>query len=143
MGMLFLGMGILVDPSRIKVVSKWPPPKSVTKACNFLSLASYYRRFVEGFMKLVAPLTTLTQNDKEYEWTAKCEEIFQELKKRPISVLILIIPADEEEFDIYSNASKEGLRVVLMQKGKVVAYASRQLKEDEKNYPTQIWNLSW
>lgn len=93
-------------------------------------------RFVEGFSRLASRLTALTRKGKKYEWTDKCEESFQELKKKLTSAPILTIPADEGYFDIYSDASKLELGAVLMQNGKVVAYASRQLKVHEKNYPT-------
>ena len=84
---------------------------------------------MEGFARLAAPLTTLTRKDKKYEWDEKCEESFQELKRRLTSAPVLTIPSDEGKFDIYSDASKMGLGAVLMQNGKVIAYTSCQLKE--------------
>ena len=135
--------GISVDPAKIEAVSKWPAPKNVIEVRSFLGLAGYYQRFVEGFAKIAAPLTALTRKGKKYEWTAKCEEHFQELKSRLTSAPILTIPVVEEEnFVIYSDASKIGLGAVLMQNGKVIAYASRQLKEHEKNYPTHDLELA-
>ena len=117
--------GISVDPAKIEAVSKWPAPKNVTEVRSFLGLAGYYRRFVEGFAKIAAPLTALTRKGKKYEWTAKCEEHFQELKSKLTSAPILTIPIVEEgNFVIYSDASKIGLGAVLMQNGKVIAYAS-------------------
>ncbi|KAL5570641.1 hypothetical protein UlMin_027216 [Ulmus minor] len=117
--------GVSVDPAKIEAVSKWPAPTNVTEIRSFLGLAGYYRRFVEGFSSLAAPLTALTKKGKKYEWTEKCEESFQELKRRLTSAPILMIPNGEEGFVIYSDASKIGLGAVLMQNGKVIAYASR------------------
>ena len=117
--------GVSVDPAKIEAVSKWPAPTNVTEIRSFLGLASYYRRFVEGFSSLAAPLTALTKKGKKYEWTEKCEESFQELKRRLTSAPILTIPNGEEGFVIHSDASKIGLGAVLMQNGKVIAYASR------------------
>ena len=134
--------GISVDPAKIEAVSNWKAPKSVTEVRSFLGLAGYYRRFVEGFARLAAPLTALTRKGKRYEWTEKCEESFKELKKRLTSAPVLTIPTPEGKFDIYSDASKMGLGAVLMQDGKVVAYGSRQLKEHEKNYPTHDLELA-
>jgi len=105
-------------------------------------LAGYYRRFVEGFAKLAAPLTTLTRKEKKYEWTEKCEESFQELKQKLTTAPILTIPKEGEKFDVYSDASKLGLGAVLMQNGMVIAYASRQLKTHERNYPTHDLELA-
>ena len=87
---------------------------------------------MEGFFTLAAPLTALTRKGKKYEWTEKCAKSFQELKDRLTSVPILTLPTENEDFAIYSDALKLGLGVVLMQKGKVIVYASRQLKEHEK-----------
>ena len=128
--------GISVDPAKIEAVNDWKAPRSVTEVRSFLGLAGYYRRFVEGFSKIAAPLTALTRKGKKYEWTEKCEESFCELKRRLTTAPILIIPTSGEALVIFSDASKVGLGAVLMQNGKVVAYASRQLKDHERNYPT-------
>ncbi|KAL5538597.1 hypothetical protein UlMin_045205 [Ulmus minor] len=117
--------GITVDPTKIEAVSRWPTPTSVTEIRSFLGLAGYYKRFVEGFSSLAAPLTALTKKDKKFEWTHKCERSFQELKQRLTSAPILVLPSEDEEFTVYCDASKIGLGAVLMQKGKVIAYASR------------------
>ena len=117
--------GISVDLSKIEAVSKWSAPTNVSEIRSFLGLAGYYRRFVEGFSSLAAPLTTLTKKDKKFEWTQKCEQSFLELKRRLTSAPILILPSGDEEFIIYCDASKIGLGAVLMQKGNVIAYGSR------------------
>ena len=143
MGHVVSKEGITVDPAKIEAVSKWPAPKNVTEIRSFLGLAGYYRRFVEGFARIAAPLTALTKKGKKYEWTTKCEEHFQELKHKLTSAPILTIPVVEEgNFVIYSDASKIGLGAVLMHNGKVIAYASRQLKDHEKNYPTHDLELA-
>ncbi|KAL5579150.1 hypothetical protein UlMin_011592 [Ulmus minor] len=134
--------GISVDPAKIDAVSKWPVPTNVTEIRSFLGLAGYYRRFVEGFSTLAAPLTALTKKDRRYEWTDKCERSFQELKKRLTSAPILVLPTDVTDFTVYCDASRIGLGAVLMQNGRVIAYASRQLKVHEKNYPTHDLELA-
>ena len=105
-------------------------------------MARYYRRFVEGFSTLATPLTALTKKDQKYEWSDKCERSFQELKRRLTSAPILVLPTDDMDFTVYCDASKIGLGAVLMQNGKVIAYASRQLKIHEKNYPTHDLELA-
>ena len=97
---------------------------------------------MEGFARLAAPLTTLTRKDRRYEWTDGCEQSFREIKRRLISAPVLTIPEEGKKFDIYSDASKTGLGAVLMQNGKVIAYASRQLKDHERNYPTHDLELA-
>ena len=85
------------------MVSKWATPTSVTKIRSFLGLVGYYRRFVEGFSRIAAPLTSLTRKGKKYEWTEKCTKSFQELKDRLTSAPILTLPIENEDFVIYSG----------------------------------------
>ena len=117
--------GISVDPTKVEAVNNWSRPTNVTEIRSFLGLAGYYRRFVEGFSKIAMPLTQLTRKSNKFIWTDECEKSFQELKQRLISALVLTIPLGTEGFVIYSDASKQGLGCVLMQNGKVIAYASR------------------
>ena len=81
MGHVVSKEGVSVDPAKIEAVSSWPTPRNVTEIRSFLGLAGYYRRFVEGFSRIAAPLTALTRKDKKYEWTPKCEENFHKLKR--------------------------------------------------------------
>ena len=131
-----------MDPAKIEAVSNWKRPTNVSEIRSFLGLAGYYRKFVANFSKLAMPLTMLTRKGKKFEWTEDCEKSFQELKKRLTSAPILTIPDGDEGFVIYSDASKMGLNIVLKQNGKVIAYASRQLKNYEKNYPTHDLELA-
>jgi hypothetical protein len=134
--------GIAVDPSKVDAVLKWETPKSVFEIRSFLGLAGYYRRFIEGFSKLALPLTQLTRKGQAFVWDSLCEKSFQELKKRLTSAPVLTLPKADEPFVVYCDASLMGIGGVLMQDGKVVAYASRQLKVHEKNYPTHDLELA-
>jgi hypothetical protein len=134
--------GISVDPKKVEAVVEWNRPNNVTEICSFLGLTGYYRRFVEGFSRLAMPLTRLTQKGVRFEWSEECEQSFQELKRRLVSAPILTIPDGSGGLVIYSDASKQGLGCVLMQHGRVVAYASRQLKPYEQNYPTHDMELA-
>ncbi|XP_074342295.1 uncharacterized protein LOC141679803 [Apium graveolens] len=117
--------GIKVDLAKIEAVMNWERPKTPTKVRSFLGLAGYYRRFVQDFSKIAVPLIKLTRKNEKLVWTDKCEESFQELKKRLVSTPVLVLPDEKGEFVIYSDASYKGLGCVLMQHGKVIAYASR------------------
>jgi hypothetical protein len=134
--------GITVDPSKIEAVVNWVRPTNVSEVRSFLGLAGYYRRFVEGFSCIATPLTRLTWKNAKFEWTNECERSFQELKQWLVSASVLTIPSSSSGFVIYSDASHKGLGCVLMQHGKVVAYASRQLKSYEQNYPTHDLELA-
>ncbi|GKC71072.1 putative reverse transcriptase domain-containing protein [Tanacetum coccineum] len=103
---------------------------------QFLGLASYYRRFIEGFSKIAKSMTKLTYKKVKFDWGDKQEAFFQLLKKKLCSAPILALPEGAENFIIYCDSSHKGLGAVLMQNEKVIAYASRQLKIHEKNYTT-------
>ncbi|GJV38410.1 putative reverse transcriptase domain-containing protein [Tanacetum coccineum] len=107
-------------------------------------LAGYYRRFIEGFSKIAKPMTKLTQKKVKFVWGDKQEAAFQLLKQKLCSAPILALPEGSEDFIAYCDASKKGLGrslFVVMQREKVIAYASRQLKIHEKNYTTHDLEL--
>jgi hypothetical protein len=133
---------IAIDPSKVQTVLDWNPPKNVAEIRSFLGLAGYYHRFIEGFSKIVKPHTSLLEKGKEFKWDAKCEDSFEELKKRLTTAPVLIMPDIHKGFDVYCDASLQGLGCVLMQEGKVIAYASRQLRKHEQNYPTHDLELA-
>jgi hypothetical protein len=114
----------------------------VTEIRSFLGLAGYYRRFIEGFSTIASPMTRLTRKEVKFEWSKECETSFQELKSRLTSAPVLALPKEQEGFVVYNDASSKGLGCVLMQHGKVIAYASRQLKPHEVNYPVHDLELA-
>ncbi|GJU95768.1 putative reverse transcriptase domain-containing protein [Tanacetum coccineum] len=105
------------------------------------SLAGYYRRFIEGFLKIARPMMKLTQKSMKFDWGEKAEAAFQLLKQKLCSASILALPKGSENFVVYCDASHKGLGAVLMQREKVIAYVSRQLKVYEKNYSTHDLEL--
>ncbi|GJZ19329.1 putative reverse transcriptase domain-containing protein [Tanacetum coccineum] len=133
--------GIHVDPSKVESVKNWKTPESSTEIRSFLGLAGYYRRFIENFSKIAKPLTLLTQKNKAYVWGDKQDEAFQILKEKLCNAPVLALPDGPDDFVVYCDASKQGFGSVLMQRGKVIAYASRQLKKHEKNYTTHDLEL--
>jgi hypothetical protein len=134
--------GISVDPSKIQDVLSWNAPTSVSNILSFLGLAGYYRRSIEGFLKISKPITEFLEKDKKFEWTLAYEASFQELKKRLTTALILVMPDMEKSFSIYCDAPGQGLGCVLIQDDRVVAYASRQLRKNEANYLTHDLELA-
>ncbi|GKA29652.1 putative reverse transcriptase domain-containing protein, partial [Tanacetum coccineum] len=130
-----------VDPAKIEAIKSWATPTTLMEMRQFLRLAGYYRRFIEGFSLISKPLTKLTQKNKKYEWGSEEEEAFQTLKRKLCSAPILALPEGTEDFMVYCDASLRGYRAVLMQREKVIAYASRQLKVYEENYTTHDLEL--
>ncbi|KAA3473725.1 Retrovirus-related Pol polyprotein from transposon 17.6 [Gossypium australe] len=134
--------GIRVDPRKIEAVLDWKPPRSVAEIRSFLGLAGYYRRFVEGFSLIAAPLTKLLRKGVPFVWSEKQPESFEKLRKILTEAPILVQPEAGKLFTVYCEASHTGLGCVLMQEGKVIAYASRQLRPHEVNYPTHDLELA-
>jgi hypothetical protein len=112
----------------------------VAEIHSFLGLAGYCRRFIENFSKIAKPMTELLKINTPYVWSDKCEASFQELKTRLTNTLVQTLPDASKDFVVYCDASRQGLGCVLMQGGKVVAYASIQLRKHE-NYPTHDLEL--
>jgi hypothetical protein len=105
-------------------------------------MAGYYQCFIEGFSKIVRPMTALLAKKVEFKWTPACQESFETLKKKLKITPILILPDVHKSFSVYCDASYTSLGCVLMQEGRVVAYSSRHLKVHEKNYPTHDLELA-
>ena len=133
---------IKVDPTKIEAIMNWERPKTPTEVRSLMGLAGYYRRFVQDFSKIATPLTQLTRKNEKFEWNDKYEASFQELRKRLVIAPVLALPDDKGDFVIYSDASLQGLGCLLMQHGKVISYASRQLKTHELKYPTHDLELA-
>ncbi|GJW65385.1 putative reverse transcriptase domain-containing protein [Tanacetum coccineum] len=135
------GNGIHVDPSKIEAVKNWKAPRTPTEVRSFLGLVGYYRRFIENFSKIAKSLTILTQKSKTFNWGEEQEYAFQTLKDKLCNAPVLALPDGSEDFVVYYDASGIGLGCVLMQRGKVIAYTSKQLKIHENNYTTHDLEL--
>ncbi|GJS24806.1 putative reverse transcriptase domain-containing protein [Tanacetum coccineum] len=136
LGYVIDSQGIHVDPAKIEAVKIWASPTTPTEIRQFLGLTGYYRRFIKGFLKIAKPLTELTQKNKKCIWGEDQESAFQLLKQKLCEAPILALPEGNDDFVVYCDASLQGLGAVLMQREKVIAYASRQLQPHEENYTT-------
>jgi hypothetical protein len=142
LGHVLTAEGIEVDPEKVKAVSKLKQPTSVSEIQSFLGLAGYYQIFIEGFSKIARPMNELLRKDKKFVWSEACEKSFQVLKKRLTSTPVLVLLDNQKNFIIFCDASRHCLGCVLMQEGRVVSYASRQLRAHEQNYPTHDLELA-
>ncbi|KAG7594056.1 Zinc finger CCHC-type superfamily [Arabidopsis thaliana x Arabidopsis arenosa] len=142
LGHIVSDKGVSVDPEKIKSIKDWPRPKNATEIRSFLGLAGYYRRFVKGFASMSQPMTRLTGKDTKFQWSEECEKRFSELKAMLTSAPVLVLPEEGKPYMVYTDASITGLGCVLMQKGSVIAYASRQLRKHEGNYPTHYLEMA-
>ena len=125
-----------MDPSKVKDMLDWAAPMTISEVRSFLGLAGYYRRSIEGSSKISKPMTELLKKDKKFELIEDCEQSFNELETKLTTAPVLTLPDIYHSFDVYCDTSRKGIGCVLIQDGKVVAYASRQLRPHEGNYPT-------
>jgi hypothetical protein len=127
--------GISVDRSKVQEVMDWKPPKSVHQIRSFLGLAGYYRRFILDFSRIAKPMTELLKKGVKIVWSEACEEAFHTLRQHLTSTPVLVQPDNAKPFEVFCDASGTGLGCVLMQQGRVIAYASRELRPHELNCP--------
>ncbi|KAJ9548848.1 hypothetical protein OSB04_021391 [Centaurea solstitialis] len=130
------------DPAKIETVMNWETPKTPTEIRSFLGLAGYYRWFIQDFSKIAVPLTRLTRKSEPFMWGEEQEAAFDTLRRKLCEAPVLTLPEGVEDLTVYCDASYHGLGCVLMQRGRVIAYASRQLKAHEVNYPTHDLELA-
>ncbi|WVZ97518.1 hypothetical protein U9M48_043045, partial [Paspalum notatum var. saurae] len=141
LGHILSAKGVAVDPSKVEDVLSWKQPQTVTEIWSFLGLAGYYRRFIKDFSRISKPMTALTQKNAKFAWGPKCEEAFGTLKKLLTSAPVLAQPEITKPFHVYCDASGSGLGCVLMKEGRVITYASSQLRKHEVNYLTHDLEL--
>ncbi|GKD20705.1 putative reverse transcriptase domain-containing protein [Tanacetum coccineum] len=133
LGHLIDSEGIHIDPAKIESIKYWASPKTPTEIRQFLGLAGYYRRFIEGFLKIARPMTKLTQKSVKFYWGEKAQAAFQLLKHKLCSAPILALPEGSENFVVYCDASHKGLSAVLMQREKHI------LDQKELNMRQRSW----
>jgi hypothetical protein len=134
--------GISVYPSKVQEVMDWKPPKSVHQIRSFLGLAGYYRRFIPDLSRIAKPMTELLKKGVKFVWSEACEKAFHTLRQHLTSAPVLVQPDNSKPFEVFCDASGTGLGCVLMQEGRVIAYASRALRPHETNYPTHDLELA-
>lgn len=126
--------GVCVVDEKIAAIKEWPKPKTLTQLRGFVGLCSYYRRFVKGFSKIVAPLTNLTKKGA-FSWNEVAQQAFEKLKDAMSSCPVLAIPNFTLPFELQCDASGEGISVVLMQNKHPIAFESCKLTQAERHYP--------
>jgi hypothetical protein len=139
LGHIFDDRGISVDDSKFSIIRDFPVPTTPKKVRSFLGLANYYRRFVNKFSQISAPLRTLLKADAKFEWTKQCQEAFETLKERLINAPILVLPNFSKSFVLTTDASTSGIAYILGQRDDegrehVIAYGGRGLHPNETRW---------
>jgi hypothetical protein len=142
LGHMISSEGISVDPSKVRAVLEWKPPKIVHQVCSFLGLAGYYRIFIPSSSKIAKPITDLLRKEEKFVWNAERDKAFQTLKKLLTTSPMLAQLDITKSFDVYYDASSTGLGCVLMQESHVIAYSSRQPRPYEEHYHTHDLELA-
>ena len=136
LGYVVSAKGIEVDEEKVKAIKEWPTPKSITEVRSFYGLASFYRRFVKDFSTLAAPLNEIVKKSMGFKWGSEKDRVFIEIKERLCGAPLLVLPDFSKTFEIECDASRIGIRAVLMQEKRLIAYFSEKLNGAALNYPT-------
>ncbi|TPX54605.1 hypothetical protein PhCBS80983_g05852 [Powellomyces hirtus] len=115
LGFIISENGIQMDPKKIAAITDWEPPTNVKGIQRFLGFANFYRRFIQGYSKIAAPLTSLTRKELPFKWTAVAQAAFDALKKAFTSAPILVHPDPEKPFFVETDASDFAIGAVLLQ----------------------------
>ena len=130
--------GVAVNPDQVTRVQGWKPPTTVRQVRSFLGLANYYRQYVPQFGKTAEPLIRLTDAGRAFVWSPECQEAFLALKRCLVTAPVLGYPQEEGRFILDTEASEEAIEAVLSQEQdgheRVLAYGSRTLSKEERNY---------
>ncbi|PIK58380.1 Retrovirus-related Pol polyprotein from transposon [Apostichopus japonicus] len=138
LGYVVSGTGVSTDPEKLKAVREWPQPQKLTHVRSFLGLCGYYRRFVQGFAEIAAPLFKLTEKKQKFDWNKDCEVAFRRLKAALTSAPILAYPDPRIQFIVDTDACDFGVGAVLSQvqdgEERVISYFSKTMTKQEKRY---------
>jgi hypothetical protein len=141
LGHIVCKQGLLVDPSKIAIIVDLPPPTSFKQLRTMLVHTGYYRKFIKGYAQITPPMEKLLKKDCQFGWTDECQQSFDMLKQKMVTVPILVFPDWSKEFHVHVDESSIALGAVLAQTGEgeidhPLYFASKNLSTIEINYIT-------
>ena len=140
LGHIVCKQGLMVDPAKIAIILNLPPPNSIKQVRTTLGHIGYYRKFIKGYAKIIAPMEKLLKHDVKFKWTEECQQSLEILKERMVTTPILVFLDWKLPFHVHVDASSMALGVILAQPGEgldhPIAFARRNLSLEERNYTT-------
>jgi len=136
LGFVVSSKGVHVDKEKVATIQHWLTPTNVNEVRSFHGLASFYRRFVQNFSTIVAPLNAIVKKDVVFKWGQDQIQAFETLKEKLTKAPILALPNFTKTFEIECDASNIGIGVVLLQEGHPIDYFSEKLKGSHLYYST-------
>lgn len=146
LGHLLCADGVKADPAKVKAITDWPTPQSVTDVRAFVGLANYYRKFIKGYAQIATPLTDLLRLDHRFLWSSAAQKAFDQLKSAMTKAPILQVVDVDQPFRVETDASGFGVGAALLQRNAAgewypIAFHSRKMKPAERNYPVHEQEL--
>ncbi len=133
--------GLRPGPGNVEAIVKMKPPTNVKETRRFLGMAGCYRKHIDNFLKIAAPLTDLTRKNQPFRWAVDCQQPFEEIKNKLVSSPILVKANLSKQFILETNASQHHVVAVLLQYDdegltRTIVYFSKNLKPAEVRYST-------
>ena len=139
LGLVVRNREVLMDPTKLKAVEQWEPPKSVKAVRSFIGFCNFYQKFIPHFSAIVQPLIDLTKKGVPYNWGKEQDEAFIKLKEAFLSAPVIKMPDVAKPFFVMTNASLTASRGILMQRDSngdlhPCAYHSATFSPAKRNY---------
>ncbi|GFW68759.1 retrovirus-related Pol polyprotein from transposon opus [Trichonephila clavipes] len=134
LGLIISKEGIETDNSKVKAIAETKPPKNNKEVSKFLGMAGWYQKFIPLYADICEPLYWLKKKGTKFNWSTEAQDAFDQIKRALTEAPVLQLPNFQEQFNLFKDASGDGIGAVLNQNHRPIAFASRTLNKAERNY---------